>query len=111
MAAQLQKQIPEKVLDASEKVLLSDLLGSPTFCHWIVSGLSNAVKSAHMTDMEADEDDQFLQFRINHMINAIPFEVRRECFGETGRMIRERKSNYAPRHPRDQVRPVVFDRS
>lgn len=109
MTAQLQKQIPDKVLEASEKVLLSDLLSSPTFCHWIVSGLSNAVRSAHLTDMEADENDQFLQFRINQMINAIPFEVRRECFGETGRMIRERKENYAPRHSRGGVRSAVLD--
>lgn len=109
MAAQLQKQIPDRVLDASEKVLLRDLLSSPTFCHWIVSGLSNAVRSAHLTDMEANDDDQYLQFRINQMINAIPFEVRRECFGETGRMIRERKENYAPRHPRGEVRSTVFD--
>lgn len=97
MTAQLQKQIPDKVLDASEKILLSDLLSSPTFCHWIVSGLSNAVRSTHLSTAEANEDDQYLQFRINQMIQAIPFEVRRECFGETGRLIRERKSSYVPR--------------
>lgn len=97
MTFQAPVSIPDKVLDASEKIQLSDLLGSPTFRHWIVSGLSNAVQSAHMTDMQADDDDQFLQFRINQMINAIPYEVRRECFTETGRLIRERKTAYAAR--------------
>jgi hypothetical protein len=101
MTFQGQTSIPDKVLDASEKIQLADLLGSPTFRHWIVSGLSNAVQSAHLTDMQADDDDQFLQFRINQMINAIPYEVRRECFNETGRLIRERKNAYASRAPRD----------
>ena len=93
MTPQEEISIPDKVLDASEKIQLSDLLGSPTFRHWIVSGLSNAVQSAHLTDLVADDDDQFLQFRINQMVNAIPYEVRRKCYYETGRLIRERKTS------------------
>lgn len=97
MTFQAQMSIPDKVLDASEKIQLADLLNSPTFRHWIVSGLSNAVQSAHLMDLQADDDDQFLQFRINQMVNAIPYEVRRECFNETGRLIRERKNTYVSR--------------
>ena len=101
MTLQAPASIPDKVLNASEKIQLADLLSSPTFCHWIVSGLSNAVQSAHLTDVQADDDDQFLQFRINQMMTAIPYEVRRECFSETGRLIRERKNAYASRASQD----------
>jgi len=93
--------IPDKVLTASEKIQLADLLGSVTFRHWIVSAMCNAVQSAPLTGLQADDDDQFLQFRINQMINAIPYETRRECFNETGRLIRERKMAYASRPSRD----------
>lgn len=84
-------QIPPSVFDAAEKVLLRDLLDSPTFQPWIVSALSNGLNLAHRTGALADDDDQFLQFKLQQMMRAIPYEVRRQCFEETGRMIRERK--------------------
>jgi len=84
-------QIPDAVLAAAEKILLRDLLDSPTFQPWIVSALANGLNLAHRTGAEPDEDDQFLQFKLNQMVRAIPYEQRRHCFDETARMIRERK--------------------
>ena len=91
------QQIPDNVLSAAENIQLRDLLQSPTFRPWIVSGINNAVRSAFMTEDEANEDDQFLHFKLNQMMRAIPFDIRRECFDETARLVRERRNNYVPR--------------
>jgi hypothetical protein len=83
--------IPENVLKAAEQIQLRDLLDSPTFQPWIVSALSNSTHNGNEPGNLTDEDDQFLQFRVRQMMRAIPYDVRRHCFEETGRMIRERK--------------------
>lgn len=83
--------IPQSVLDAAEKVLLRDLLDSPTFQPWLVSALANGLNTAHLTGVQADDDDQFLQFKLNQMVRTIPYDLRRECFDTTARLIRERK--------------------
>ncbi len=83
--------IPETVLAAAEKILLRDLLDSPTFQAWMVSALANGLNTAHLTGAQADDDDQYLQFRLNQMVRAIPYETRREMFNTTARLIRERK--------------------
>ena len=86
-------QIPENVLAASANIQLRDLLESPTFQPWLVSAVSNALNAAPSTNGDANDDDQFLQFKLHQMLRAIPYESRRECFGTTARLIRERKSN------------------
>ena len=85
----MDSSIPDNVLEAAEKVLLRDLLDSPTFRPWIVSSLSNGLNNP--ADILANDDDQFLQFKLSQMVRAIPWETRKECFNETGRMIRERR--------------------
>jgi hypothetical protein len=84
--------IPENVLKAAEQIQLRDLLDSPTFQPWIVSALSNSTHNGNEPGNLTDEDDQFLQFRVRQMMRAIPYEIRRDCFAETGRIIRERKA-------------------
>ena len=88
----MENPIPENVLAGSEKILLRDLLDSPTFRPWIVSALCNGVNTAYDLGLSLDnEDDQFLQFKLKQMTRAIPHEARRECFDTTARLIRERK--------------------
>jgi len=88
----MENPIPENVLAGSEKILLRDLLDSPTFRPWIVSALCNGVNTAYDLGLSLDnEDDQFLQFKLKQMTRAIPYEARRECFDTTARLIRERK--------------------
>jgi hypothetical protein len=84
--------IPENVLAGSEKILLRDLLESPTFRPWTVSALFNGINTAHDLRLSLDnEDDQFLQFKLKQMTRAIPYEARRELFAETSRLIQKRK--------------------
>lgn len=85
-------EIPENVLAAAENLQLRDLLESPTFQPWLVSAVSNALNAAPSVDGEANDDDQYLQFKLHQMLRAIPYETRRECFGTTARLIRERKA-------------------
>ena len=89
--------IPENVLDAAVNITLQDLLKSPIVGPWIVSSLNNAVRTAPMRDVKTNDDDQFLQFKISQMMQAIPYETRRFCFDETGRLLRERKFKYDKR--------------
>jgi hypothetical protein len=91
MTTATQATFPDKVLDASEKILLRDLFESPTFSAWLVSAISNGLSTAELTGAPADDDDQYLQFRLHQMLRAIPYETRRECFAVTGKLIRARK--------------------
>ena len=87
---------PEKVLKASENLKLSDLLASPTFDHWILSALGNALRHADVEsdDIGEDEKDEFLQFRVHKIVRGIPYEDRREHFAESGRLIRLMKGQH-----------------
>jgi len=91
MTTATQNALPDKVLDASEKILLRDLLESPTFGAWLISAISNGLSTAELTCVPADDNDQYLQFRLHQILRAIPYETRRECFDVTGRLIRARK--------------------
>ena len=83
--------IPEPVLEKAERVTLKDLLKSPSFQCFVVSAVGNGVRNAHAFSEVADEADEFLQFRLHQLMSAIPYETRRACFDEVGRIFRERK--------------------
>lgn len=83
--------IPEAVLEKADRVSLKDLLKSPTFQCFVVSAVGNGVRNAHAFSAVADEADEFLQFRMHQLMGAIPYETRRACFDEVGRIFRERK--------------------
>jgi hypothetical protein len=93
--------IPEKVLSASEKILLRDFLESPTIRPWIISGLSNAVNCSYENgEALLDEDEEFLHFRLRQMIRSIDYKTRKESFDYTRQMIYKRKidrANYLQR--------------
>ena len=97
-------QIPEEVLKGAENIQLRDLLESPALAPWLISSLSNGLNVAYnLGSSVSNEDDQFLQFKLNQMLRAIPYPTRQRCFHETARMIRERKearlANSAARQP------------
>ena len=83
--------IPESVLEKADRVTLKDLLKSPTFQCFVVSAVGNGVRNAHLFTEVIDEADEFLQFRMHQLMGAIPYETRRACFDEVGRIFRERK--------------------
>lgn len=83
--------MPEKVLKASENIVLRDLLDSPAFCHWAISSLCNATQSARHECEDPTEDDAFLQFKIAKILNCIPTETKRACFRETAEQVRKNR--------------------
>lgn len=83
--------IPEKALSSAERLTVKDLLGSPSFQCFVISALGNGIQNAHKFMEVMDEKDEFLQFRMHQIMNAIPYETRRACFDEVGRIFRERK--------------------
>ena len=83
--------IPESVLEKADRVTLKDLLKSPTFQCFVVSAVGNGVRNAHLFSEVINEADEFLQFRMHQLMGAIPYETRRACFDEVGRIFRERK--------------------
>jgi len=84
--------VPDKVLVASEKILLRDLLESPAFCYWAISCLSNGVQAARHNCEDPTEDEEFLQFKIEKMLNTIPVEMRRACYKETALQVSNNKN-------------------
>lgn len=85
--------IPDAVLEKADRVTLKDLLKSPTFQCFVVSAVGNGVRNAHSFSEVTDETDEFLQFRMHQLMGAIPYETRRACFDEVGRIFRERKED------------------
>lgn len=84
--------VPENVLVASEKILLRDLLESPSFCYWAVSCLCNATQAARHSCEDPTEDDEFLQFKVLKMLNCISAETKRACFKETALQVSNNKT-------------------
>ena len=83
--------IPDSALSSADRLTLKDLLDSPSFQCFVVSALGNGIANAHKFGEVMDEKDEFLQFRMHQIMNAIPYETRRACFYEVGRIFRERK--------------------
>ena len=83
--------IPEGALSSADRLTLKDLLDSPSFQCFVVSALGNGIQHAHKFSEVMDEKDEFLQFRLHQLMNSIPYETRRACFDEVGRIFRERK--------------------
>lgn len=68
-------ELPDNVLQASENILLSDLLRSPAFRVFILSALGNSLR-AQRSQISSDEDDEFFQFKIRKLFNAVPRETQ-----------------------------------
>lgn len=84
-------KIPDSVLTAAERLSLKDLLDSPSFQCFLVSALGNSIQNFHKFSDVTDERDEFLMFRLDQLFKNIPYETRRACFDEVGRLYRERR--------------------
>ena len=85
--------IPESVLDKARHFTLKDLLESPSFQCFIVSAIGNGNRNTSQFVDVMDEADEYLQWRLYKLMGAIPYETRRACFDEVGRIFRERKDD------------------
>ena len=88
--------LPEKVLAASENILLRDLLESPVFSYWIVSSLSNGVQASHISTEQISEDEEFFVFKMQKILSCIPVETKRACYKQMAeQVIANRNARYA----------------
>ena len=83
--------IPDKVLNAADRLTLKDLLDSPAFNIYLVSAIGNSLQTYHKVMEVIDERDEFLMFRLDQIFKGIPYETRRACFDEVGRLYREKR--------------------
>ena len=83
--------IPDKVLTAADRLTLKDLLDSPAFSIYLVSAIGNSLQTFHKFMEVIDERDEFLMFRLDQIFKGIPYETRRSCFDEVGRLYREKR--------------------
>jgi len=83
--------IPDKVLNAADRLTLKDLLDSPAFNLYLVSAIGNSLQTYHKFMEVIDERDEFLMFRLDQIFKGIPYETRRACFDEVGRLYREKR--------------------
>lgn len=83
--------IPDKILNAAERLTLKDLLDSPAFNIYLVSAIGNSLQTFHKFMEVTDERDEFLMFRLDQIFKGIPYDTRRACFDELGRLCREKR--------------------
>ena len=68
-------ELPQDVIKAAEDILLSDLLKSPTFRPFTLSALGNSLR-AQSKNTSTDEDDEFFQFKVRKIFQAVPPETK-----------------------------------
>ena len=84
--------IPDPVLEKADRITLKIFFNrhrssASLSVHWATAF---ATRIFHEV---SDEADEFLQFRMHQLMGAIPYETRRACFDEVGRIFREQKEN------------------
>ena len=84
---------PQALLDRASKITLADLLDSPLTQCWAVSMAANAIQTSQLRSNTAEltEADEIFEFRINKIVNAIPFSERNELFHQCGALISKRR--------------------
>ena len=80
-------EMPENVLAASEKLLLRDLLASPTFCYWMVSCLCNGLQTNHLGLEDVSDDEDFFVFKLQKILGGIPQETKLACFKASAQQV------------------------
>ena len=82
-------EFPDTTLSAASRLTLKELLECPVFGSYVVSSFGNALQSMHKFDFD-QEKDEFIIFKIQKIMNSIPYDVRKSCFEEVKQLNRER---------------------
>ena len=84
---------PQALLDRASKISLADLLDSPLTQCWAVSMLCNSIQTSQLRGNAAEltDDDEIFEFRLNKLVNTIPFSERNELFQQCGALISKRR--------------------
>ena len=83
--------IPDSVFTAADRLSAKDLLECPAFQPFFVSAVGNSLQSVHDFSEVMDERDEFLMFRLDRLMKDIPWDIRKACFDEVGRLYRKRR--------------------
>ena len=87
-------------LQRAKDISLADLLDSP-FCQaWAMSMVSNCVVNYDKFPECGDQDD-FLHYKLNRILNCVPREERMELFQQCHKMIAERKQYVADKYKQE----------
>ena len=84
-------QFPDELLERARKITLADLLDSGFSQCWAVSMMANAVNCSHHFDDRTDEEE-FLEFRMSKVCNAIPHDERTALFAASSELVRKRQA-------------------
>ena len=80
----------EDFLERAKGITLADMLDSP-FCQaWTMSCISNCVVNFDKFP-ECVEEDEFLHYKLNRVLNSVPRDEKMELFRQCHQMIAERK--------------------
>ena len=82
---------PSALKDA-EDVTMRELLESPTFQAWMISALGNANRFRHQFEGSESHMDEYLQFRIQRIINQITYEQKMALYQATNEIIKTNKA-------------------
>ena len=79
-------------LKDAEDITLRELLESPTFQAWAVSALGNAGRFRHQFKGTDSHLDEYLQFKIQRVINQVTHEQKMELYQATNEIIKANKA-------------------
>jgi len=95
-------QFDKDFLQRAKDISLADLLDSP-FCQaWTMSCISNCVVNFDKFP-ECGDQDEFLHYKLNRILNYVPREEKMELFRQCHQMIAERKQYMQEKHQQEQV--------
>ena len=82
---------PSALKDA-EDVTMRELLESPTFQAWMISALGNANRFRHQFEGSESHMDEYLQFRVQRVINQLTYEQKMSLYQATNEIIKANKA-------------------
>ena len=79
-------------LKDAEDITLRELLESPTFQAWAVSAIGNASRFRHQFKGTDSHLDEYLQFKIQRVINQVTHEQKVGLYQATNEIIKANKA-------------------
>ena len=79
-------------LKDAEDVTMRELLESPTFQAWLVSAFGNANRFRHQFEGSESHLDEYLQFRVQRVINQITYAQKTALYQATNEIIKTNKA-------------------
>ena len=102
-------EFPPEILERADSITVKELLDSPISQCWLISALTNASRAKFYHSQDMTPADEVLEFKINKLLDLIPYEERKQLFVACREEVQMRKSRQQERFGVKSESTVVID--